>query len=185
MKDHPAVIKYARSFAATSGAELDDMLQVARIALQKAERAVETGKYDPRKASFNTYATWAVYRGMCSAVARRERTIPEGWDPTVRTGREDNGRASTADEMADEVTPAPDRRLLLAELIRELPSDARAVVDLVLGDTAGDLVDLALDGHPGAIDRLRSHIRRALGLRRGDRAEAAFGAITEMLAEVS
>jgi DNA-directed RNA polymerase specialized sigma24 family protein len=170
MKDHPAVLKYANSFARTTGMDLNDALGEARVAYSRALRAIDTGQYDPHLASFDTYVTHAVYRGMCSAAARSRRAVQtiEGID----------------DELPDEA-PSPNRRLLLAELIRELPDDARAVVDLVLGDGIPDaLVDRVLAGSRGAIDKLRSHIRRALGLRRGDRAEAAFAAISDMLAEI-
>jgi hypothetical protein len=184
MKDHPAVLKYAHAFASINGMELDDALQDARLAHAKALRAIDTGDYDPRKASFNTYATTAVYHGMCSALSRSKRKIPEGYDPRHLGCDHGGWTEDESDVVPDESTPSPDRRLMLAELIRELPDDARAVVDLVLDDSAGELVDLVLDGANGAQDKLRKYIRQVLGLRRGDRASAAFSAIAEMLAEM-
>jgi DNA-directed RNA polymerase specialized sigma24 family protein len=196
MKDHPAVLKYARAFAEANSIDPDDMLQEARIAVWRAECAVESGQYDPRKASFNTYATTAVYRRMCSVLDNHKRILANGGD-NLNGGRDtfqllnyhrkwtDSERdINEIEEIPDQLSPGPDRALILAELIRELPDDARAVVDLVLGDLPGDLVDQVLDGVRGASVRLRSHIRRALRLRRGDRAAAAFSAITEMLASM-
>jgi hypothetical protein len=173
MKDHPAVLKYAHEFARTSGVELDDLLQEARIAQWKAQAA---GSYDPHLASLDTFVTTGVYRAMCSAVPRLRRGTPPSSEYQVELSI----------DLSDQSGPPPDRSLLLAELIRELPVDARAVVELVLdkGD-AGILVDQVLANAKGARDRLRSYVRRVLGLRRGDRAEAAFSAVTNMLAELS
>jgi DNA-directed RNA polymerase specialized sigma24 family protein len=183
-RDHPSVLRYANSFARTTNLELDDLLQVGRMAHARAETAIDTGQYDPRKSSFNTFTTRVVYRELCSELEWSRR---HSGPPTVSLDAEDeeeDGPRRGVGELADETTPAPDRRLVLAELIRELPEDARAVVDLVLGDLPDGLVDAVLDGVRGAPQRLRSYVRRTLGLRRGDRAEAAFSAIAEMLASI-
>lgn len=169
MKDHPAVLRYARSFARTTGIDLDDLLQEARIAYFRAEAAIESGKYDARISSFDTYATNAVYHHMCKVHAARRREVDA------------SGEEPDADVLADTSTPLPDRQLIFAELVRELPEDARAVVDLVLGDLPAEIIDPVLSGVKGASRRLREYIRLKLGLRRGDRAAAAFDAIGEMI----
>jgi DNA-directed RNA polymerase specialized sigma24 family protein len=171
MTDHPAILKYAAVFARTTGMDYKDVLQEARIAYHKAERAIATGQYDPRKSSFDTFATNCVYHSMCNLYAKHKRHPPvmDELDETIM----------------DHTTPPPDRGLLLAQLIRDLPDDARAIVNLVLSDAASDLVDRVLSGADGAVRRLKRYIRRELGLRRGDRAEAAFTAISKMLGEIS
>lgn len=173
MRDHPAVIRYARSFSRHPELEHDDLMQVGRLAIWRAERAIGTGQYDPRISSWDTYATNCVYKAMCRELAerRRERALQ-----VVSLGEE-----ASIDELADGHGLPPDGRLFLHDLLRELPDDARAVVELVIGDEAGDLVDAALSGARGATARLRSYVRRSLGLRRGDRAAAAFGAIAAAL----
>lgn len=179
MRDHPSVLRYAASFHRTTGLDLDDLLQEARVAHLRAVRAEENGKYDPHISSFDTYATNAVYHHMCRVHgANRRGAEVLGED---LSGEED---ASFEETLVDDRTPAPDRRLLLAELVRELPDDARAVVDLVLGDLPAEVIDPVLAGVRGASKKLREYVRLALGLRRGDRAAAAFDAIGDMLSSL-
>ena len=88
----------------------------------------------------------------------------------------------------DARTPSPDRRLLLAELVRGLPEDARAVVALVLGDVGGLETArlrrrLMVSGGDLTARGARAYIRQALGLSR-KRANAAFVAVTNMLEEI-
>lgn len=158
MKDHPAVLKYAYSFSTTSGMDLDDLLQEARIARWNAEQGVLGNvEYDPRKSSFNTFATYCVYRHLCGITDRHKRVHPI-------THELDEG-------MPDRSMPAPDRNLLLTELIRDLPEDARVMVDLVLNDVAA----MDLTAH-----KARAYFRKRLGLSQG-RVNVAFSAVTEML----
>ena len=192
MKDHPAVLKFANSFASTTDVEFDDLLQEARIAYLRARRAADAARdmgyprggpgYDPAKASFDTYATHSVYRGLCSALGRDRRQRPSDV-AYVRVDDEDE-----LHQLADAHTPLPDRRLLLAELIRGLPEDARAVVALVLGDIGGLETArlrrrLMVSGGDLTARGARAYIRQALGLSR-DRADAAFVAVTNMLEEI-
>jgi DNA-directed RNA polymerase specialized sigma24 family protein len=159
MEDHPAVRKYAHSFAAITGLELDDLLQEARIACWNAEvGAIGSIKYDPRKASINTFITWCVYRHLCGIAERHKRTY--------QISNELN------EAIPDQHTPLPDKNLLLAELIRELPDDARIAVNLVLGD---------VDAIVGLTTRkARGYIRQTLGWS-PSRARAAFLTVNEML----
>lgn len=159
MKDHPAVRKYGHSFARSTGMETEDALQEARLAFVRAERAVDDGRYDPRLASFNTFATHCVYRAMCSEASRRRGRN----DPTEEL----------SDEIPDGVTPSPDRRLVLAELVRELPADARACVELVLGSVEVEASARAV----------RQYARRVLGMSKS-RVDASFSAVAEMLASI-
>jgi hypothetical protein len=184
MRDHPSIIRYARSFARTTGMDLDDLLQEARVGYLRAVRADEAGQYDPRIASFDTYATNAVFRHMCKVHGRCRRGEGELLGEDLARSWSEEGDATFEETIADESTPAPDRYLILSELVRELPDDARAVVDLVLGDLPAEVIDPVLAGVKGASRRLREYVRAALGLRRGDRAEAAFDAIGEMLGSI-
>ena len=171
MSDHPAVLRYANSFSRSGELEYDELLQVGRMAVWRAELAVERGLYDPHVASWDTYATNCVRLAMCKELANtRKRHIP-----MMGLGDE-----ATIEDFADD-SPAPDARLNFAALIQELPEDARAVVELLLGDAPGELLDAVLAGARGARGRLLSYVRRTLGLRRGDRAAAAFEAIAAAL----
>lgn len=171
--DHPAVLRYARSFSRTSDLEYDELMQVGRIAIWRAELAAERGTYDPHISSFATYSTNCVRLAMCKELAAHRR------GPQTA----DLGEEVTVEDLADDRSPSPDGRLVLAQLVRDLPDDARAVVELVLGDVPGEVLDAVLSGARGASQRLRSYIRRTLGMRRGDRAETTFGAIARALRE--
>jgi DNA-directed RNA polymerase specialized sigma24 family protein len=190
MKDHPAVLKFAHKFAATTDVELDDLLQEGRLAVHRARRAADrarelnyprgNGGYDPHVSAFDTYTTHAVYRGMCSALRKHRRQnrldIVASLDDT------------DAPQFEDAATPSPDRRLLLAELIRELPEDARAVIALVLDDVPGLGTERlrrrrAPPGSETSDRGVKSYIRRTLGLSHA-RANAAFAAVSAMLEEM-
>jgi DNA-directed RNA polymerase specialized sigma24 family protein len=198
MKDHPAVLKYANSFAGSTDMELDDLLQEGRLAHLRARRAADAARdmgyprggpgYDPAKASFDTYATHSVYRGLCSALGRDRRQKPDDVSYVSIDEQNEDSESSKYHQFEDTRTPPPDRRLLLIELIRELPDDARAVVLLVLGDVGGlESQHLRRRSPPTGsgltTHKARSYIRQTLGLSR-DRAEAAFSAVAAMLQEM-
>jgi RNA polymerase sigma factor (sigma-70 family) len=180
MKDHPAVLRYAHAFAATTDVELDDLLQEGRMAVDHAKRKADAEQYDAARSSFDTYATHAVYRGMCSALRKHRRQ--HRLDIVASLDDAD------APQFEDAATPSPDRRLLLAELIRELPEDARAVIALVLDDVPGLGTERIRrrSAPPGSATSgrdVRSYIRRTLGLSHA-RANAAFAAVSAMLGEM-
>lgn len=170
--DHPSVLRYARSFARHPELEYEDLLQVGRLAIWRAELAVGRGLYDARRASWDTYATNCVRLAMCKELSRARRHLVS----TVALDED-----ATIDDLADAASPPPDDRAVLLSLLRALPEDARAVASLLLGDEPGAVLDGALAGARGAADALRSYLRRALGLRRGDRADAAFDALRRAL----
>jgi RNA polymerase sigma factor (sigma-70 family) len=171
--EHPAVLRYARSFSRSTGLEYEELLQVGRIAVWRAELAVERGNYDPHASSFATYATNCVRMAMCKELAAHRH----------RVSTADLGEEATVEDLVDDYSVSPDGRLVIAQLVRDLPDDARAVVELVLGDVPGEVLDAVLAGARGASQRLRSYIRRTLGMRRGDRAETTFGSIARALRE--
>ena len=116
MKNLDVAKYHAHRFAVNSTMELDDLLQEAFLAVWFAETG---GSYDPEKASLRTYASTCTFRHMCTVVERHKRKNP------------------TTDEL-DETqpidAPSPEDRALFLEMIRELPSDARIVVETVLSD---------------------------------------------------
>lgn len=157
MKDHPAVTKYARSFARNSGMEEEDLLQEARMAWWYA---ITWEKYDPHKASMNTFITGCTHRHLCTITERHKRRALPVQELT--------------DWLPDRHTPKPDRQLLLAELIRELPSDARTLVNLVFSDPqAMELIT----------SKARTYFCEKLGLPRS-RINRAIEAIAKMLREI-
>lgn len=146
----------AASFAATTGIDRDDLLQEASLAYWRARSG---GAYDPHFAAFNTFATHCVYRHLCS-VARTGRRYPQHEEL-----QPNDNRLSTND-------PSPEDRLIFAEMLRDLPEDARTVVSLILGD-AQAMASLT-----------RAAAKRALKKALPwppHRLEAAFSSITEAL----
>ena len=145
---------YARTFHGSTGIELDDLLQEARMA---AWTATSNDRYDARRASLRTYASNVVYRRMCTLTGQHGRRQP----PTEEL---DEGFASA--------TPSPEDEVGFRELLRELPEDARIVVSMILSD-AGAVANLA----PGCAKRV---IADALGWPKG-RLQSAFSRIEMML----
>ena len=118
MKNVDVAQYHARKFSVNSAMDHDDLLQEALLAVWLAEVG---GTYDPEKASLRTYSSTCCFRGLCTVVERHKRKNP------------------TTDELDETLPghgPSPEDRALFMELIRELPNDARLVVEAVLSDAA-------------------------------------------------
>ena len=107
-------------------------------ALQAVWRAQDGDRYDPSKAGFATFATVCATRQLLTlAQSHRRRCLPTESLDAVEAGMPD-----ARGWLADERQPDPEHLAMFAELIRQLPDDARTVVQLVLGD-AGTFGGLA------------------------------------------
>ena len=113
--DDRLAVKFAGSFAVTTGIEFEDLLQEARIAYHVAE-----GRYDPRKSAFVTFATHCVYRSLCSVADREKQKAPE--------------HEELHEWTAFDGAPSPEDQAIFREMLHQLPEDARTMVDLVLSD---------------------------------------------------
>ena len=149
-------VKLAGSFARTTGMDFDDLLQEARIAYLRADGVA--GGNDPHKSAFITFATWAVYRSLCSAADYDRRKAPP--------------HEELFEWTAFDGAPSPEDAAIFRELLRQLPEDARTMVDLVLSD-AGEFLGLSPSG-------ARRALRGALGWP-AERVNAAFAVVSRML----
>lgn len=149
------IIRYhASSFARSTGIEEEDLTQEARLA---AYLAASDGRYDPCKASLATYASTRVYRHLCQ-VNRKEARHPRV--------------TCELDEDMPLDAPSPEDVTLFWELIRQLPEDARTVVDLVLGNAPAVANLSPMDS--------KQIVAETLGWPRA-RLREAYGAVTGML----
>jgi DNA-directed RNA polymerase specialized sigma24 family protein len=107
---------HAHKFSVNTTMDPDDLLQEALMAVWYAESG---GSYDPEKASLRTYSSTCAFRHLCTVVEQHKRRYP---------AMDELDEAMPSDE------PTPEDAALFLELIRELPSDARIVVETVLSD---------------------------------------------------
>lgn len=123
------VVRYhSHRFAASTGIDQEDLAQEARLA---AHRAI--GRYDPHLSSVRTYVSRCVYNHLCSISRSQKRRIQ-----TVQFPESPEG--DVAFEPADP-GPSPEDSSIFCDLIRQLPEDARTVVQLVLSDVSS-IVDV-------------------------------------------
>ena len=98
-------------------------------ALEAVWRAQDGDHYDPTKAGFATFATTCATRQLLTlAQTHRRRCLPIESLDAIEAGVLD------ARGWLDDPQPGPEHSAIFSELIRQLPDDARTVVQLVLGD---------------------------------------------------
>lgn len=101
-------------------------------ALEAVWRAQDGDRYDPRKAGFATFATTCATRQLLTlAQTHRRRCLPTESLDAVEAGMLD-----VRGWLADDRQPGPEHSAIFAELIRQLPDDAKIVVQLVLDDAS-------------------------------------------------
>lgn len=108
--------KAAWSFTRTTGMEQEDLLQEARLAVIRAEP-----HYNPHKAAWSTFSTTCVTRQLCGVVSAERRKHPQ---------HEELGDWLPSQE------PGPEDRAIFMELLRQLPEDARTIVDMIFSDAS-------------------------------------------------
>lgn len=118
MKNIDVAKIHARKFSVNSAMEQDDLLQEALLAVWQAETG---GTYDPEKASLRTYSSTCAFRHLCTVTERHKRRHPT---------------MDELDEAQPSDDPTPEDAALFMELIRELPGDARIVVETILSDVS-------------------------------------------------
>ena len=147
--------KLAIKFAYSTGIEVGYLFSEAVEAYWKA---TIDPKYDPRKASFKTYATTCVYRHLCSVIAEYKRKYPD------------------YDQISEDMVsqePSPEDVYYFKEIVSQLPDDGKYVIHLVLE---------VLDGIPAY--RARAAIRKMLkGQWAAVRIDTAFHSVSLMLKE--
>lgn len=101
-------------------------------ALAAVWRAQDGDRYDPCKAGFATFATTCATRQLLTLVqTHRRRCLPmESLDAV------EAGMLESRGWIVDDRQPSPEHSAIFAELIRQLPDDARTVAQLVLGDAS-------------------------------------------------
>lgn len=101
-------------------------------ALEAVWRAQDGDRYDPCKAGFATFATTCATRQLLTlAQTHRRRYLPTDSLDAVETGMLD-----ARGWLIDDRQPSPEHSAIFAELIRQLPDDAKTVVQLILGDAS-------------------------------------------------
>jgi DNA-directed RNA polymerase specialized sigma24 family protein len=149
--------KLAVKFAFSTGIDVEYLFAEALEAYWKA--TIDQG-YDPRKASFKTFANTCVYRHLCSVIAEYRRKYPDH------------------DEISEDMVspePSPENVCFFGELVRQLPADSKFVIHIVLE---------VLDGIPAY--RARAAIRKILkGQWTAVRIDEAFYSISVMLKEAN
>jgi len=148
--------KLAHKASRSTGLELDDLLQEARLAYWKAKHH---GSYDPHKSAWSTYSYISVSRHLWGVTDSHRRKYPD------------------CEELSDEVPcgdPSPEDRAIFMEMLRQLPDDARTVVDLVFSG--------APELSSATPARIRQVLRSALGWP-ADRVNEAVRHVTAILRE--
>ena len=139
---------YASRLAATTGIDYDDLLQEARIAEWKAIQS-----YNPDHSSLKTYMSRCLYNRLLTVVkCHGRKSVPYG-----------TAVALDSDESAFELidnSPSQEDVSIFADLLRQLPEDAKILVHLVLSDVAtvsniDDVKQIASDRLSWAPARIR------------------------------
>jgi hypothetical protein len=151
--------KLAIKYAFKTGMEMEHLLGEA---LQTYWIALCNPEYDPCKSAFSTYAYICINSRLM--------------DVTAKYRREDGIPKLELDEQMPDQSVSIEHECYFNELLRQLPSDARFIVWMVLGNR--------MDGV--APHRVRSTIRKTL-LPAGwtnSRIDKAFQSVSDMLKEV-
>lgn len=107
------------------GIDYEELEQEAYGALYRAETSP---LYDPRKASLATFSNWCVSNELCTVLERHKRRHPVNESLTPRPGERG------IEEWMSDGQPTPEDTVIFLEMLRQLPEDARIVVQVVLGD---------------------------------------------------